>query len=74
MSDKLCGAWGGCDLPEGHNMGVADVPDNHHVPAPIDWRALADDAAVIIDEMMLEGAAHSRAEQWFARYREARQR
>ncbi len=27
-----CGAWGGCVLPKGHNMGRADVPENHQVP------------------------------------------
>ena len=24
-----CGAWGGCRLPKGHNMGKADIPENH---------------------------------------------
>ena len=28
MSEK-CGAWGGCPLPVGHNMGAADIPENH---------------------------------------------
>lgn len=30
MSD-LCGAHGGCVLPRGHNMGVADISENHKV-------------------------------------------
>lgn len=25
-----CGAWGGCTLPRGHNMGKVDVPENHN--------------------------------------------
>jgi hypothetical protein len=25
-----CGEWGGCPLPRGHNMGQADIPENHH--------------------------------------------
>lgn len=24
-----CGSWGGCTLPVGHNMGRADIPENH---------------------------------------------
>lgn len=24
-----CGAWGGCPLPAGHNVGQADIPENH---------------------------------------------
>jgi hypothetical protein len=28
-----CGAWGGCPLPRGHNMGQADIPENHRPPA-----------------------------------------
>ena len=31
MADP-CGAWGGCVLPAGHNMGNVDVPENHKVP------------------------------------------
>jgi len=27
--DAMCGAWGGCVLPKGHNMGRVDVPENH---------------------------------------------
>lgn len=26
----VCGAWGGCDLPAGHNTGRADIPSNHN--------------------------------------------
>lgn len=26
---EACGAWGGCPLPQGHNMGRADIPANH---------------------------------------------
>ena len=26
---QTCGAWGGCPLPTGHNMGQADIPENH---------------------------------------------
>lgn len=26
---ETCGAWGGCTLPPGHNMGNADVPAAH---------------------------------------------
>jgi hypothetical protein len=29
---RYCGAWGGCDLPPGHNKGQADIPEHHHVP------------------------------------------
>ena len=25
----LCGAWGFCVLPKGHNMGRPDIPENH---------------------------------------------
>lgn len=25
-----CGAWYDCDLPRGHNMGKADIPENHN--------------------------------------------
>lgn len=25
----VCGAWGGCPLPRGHNRGQADIPENH---------------------------------------------
>jgi len=28
-SNEECGAWGGCVLPRGHNMGKADIPSNH---------------------------------------------
>jgi hypothetical protein len=28
---ELCGAWGGCVLPVGHNMGRLDIPENHQV-------------------------------------------
>jgi hypothetical protein len=28
-----CGLWGGCPLPRGHNMGQADIPENHQPPA-----------------------------------------
>lgn len=27
-----CGAWGGCQLPIGHNMGKLDIPENHRQP------------------------------------------
>lgn len=27
---EACGAWGGCPLPSGHNVGRADIPENHH--------------------------------------------
>jgi hypothetical protein len=33
---EKCGAWGCCPLPKGHNMGKADVPENHAKPAPAD--------------------------------------
>lgn len=26
---EVCGAWGGCPLPRGHNRGQADIPENH---------------------------------------------
>ncbi len=26
---------GGCPLPKGHNMGKADIPENHQRPAPV---------------------------------------
>lgn len=29
---RKCAAWGGCTLPAGHNMGQADVPENHQAP------------------------------------------
>lgn len=29
-SKEICGAWGGCPLPRRHNMGQADIPENHH--------------------------------------------
>jgi hypothetical protein len=32
IPQERCGAWGGCSLPKGHNMGVADVPENHAPP------------------------------------------
>lgn len=28
--EGTCGAWGGCPLPRGHNVGRADIPENHH--------------------------------------------
>lgn len=28
-SEATCGAWGGCTLPYAHNMGQADIPENH---------------------------------------------
>jgi hypothetical protein len=28
-----CGAWGGCTLARGHNIGQADIPENHRPPA-----------------------------------------
>lgn len=28
----ICGAWGGCPLPKGHNMGRPDIPENHAAP------------------------------------------
>jgi hypothetical protein len=31
---QTCGAWGGCPLPRGHNMGRADIPENHHGVSP----------------------------------------
>ena len=31
---ELCGSWGGCDLPKGHNRGRADVPANHNGEEP----------------------------------------
>lgn len=31
---ERCGAWGGCPLPAGHNMGQADIPANHHSQTP----------------------------------------
>lgn len=30
---EQCGAWGGCSLPHGHNLGRADIPMNHRVPS-----------------------------------------
>lgn len=30
-----CGAWGGCTLPPGHNMGKADIRSNHQIPQPV---------------------------------------
>lgn len=32
---ERCGAWGGCPLPAGHNMGNADIPENHQRPEPL---------------------------------------
>lgn len=26
---ETCDLWGGCPLPRGHNMGHADIPENH---------------------------------------------
>lgn len=26
---EACGAWGGCTLPKGHNVGKVDIPSNH---------------------------------------------
>lgn len=34
--NEICGAWGGCPLPAGHNMGRADVPENHARPVTLD--------------------------------------
>jgi len=30
---RPCGAWGGCQLPAGHNRGKVDIPENHARPA-----------------------------------------
>lgn len=30
MTSEICGAWGGCTLSPGHNMGRPDIPENHH--------------------------------------------
>ena len=30
-SDEKCGAWEGCTLPKGHNMGKPDLPHNHRI-------------------------------------------
>lgn len=32
---KTCGAWGGCVLPEGHNLGRVDIPERHRVPGRV---------------------------------------
>lgn len=37
---SLCGAWGGCTLPAGHNQGKADIPENHRPVTENDVRAL----------------------------------
>lgn len=37
----ICGAWGGCTLPAGHNQGRADIPESHQPP---DTRARAIEA------------------------------
>jgi hypothetical protein len=36
MTEKtdICQAWGGCPLPQGHNMGKPDLPENHHSQSP----------------------------------------
>jgi len=31
---ELCGRFGGCVLPAGHNRGMADIPENHRRPDP----------------------------------------
>lgn len=31
-ASDICGAWGGCPLPKGHNMGRLDIPENHAAP------------------------------------------
>jgi hypothetical protein len=36
--EEICGAWGGCPLPRGHNLGQADVPSNHQPPGQYPWR------------------------------------
>lgn len=33
MTAEQCGAWGGCPLPAGHNLGRVDLPENHQAPA-----------------------------------------
>ena len=72
MSDETCGAWGGCPLPKGHNMGNADVPSNHQAPVVIDWRALADDLFVDLELLRRRHCPHEVIHSQ-ARYREARQ-
>lgn len=37
-SAEQCGAWGGCSLPHGHNLGRADIPMNHRVPSALSPR------------------------------------
>lgn len=32
---EQCGAWGFCTLPVGHNMGRADIPENHQRPVAV---------------------------------------
>ena len=32
MTSEICGAWGGCPLPKGHNLGYLDIPENHAPP------------------------------------------
>lgn len=32
---EQCGAWGFCTLPVGHNMGRADIPENHKRPVSV---------------------------------------
>jgi hypothetical protein len=50
MSDELCDVRG-CDQPKGHNMGKADIPDNHqrlNPKAPLAIRLSPDGCNVAI--------------------------
>lgn len=35
VQSEKCGAWGGCVLPKGHNMGSLDIPENHKMCPPL---------------------------------------
>lgn len=56
-SAEQCGAWGGCSLPHGHNLGRADIPMNHRVPS-----ATREDVTGIINDAAFEGVEYDRAE------------
>ena len=51
MTVRPCGSWGGCTLPYGHNLGKADVPENHRPPNKKIFTVLSDGRTVQITEV-----------------------
>jgi hypothetical protein len=50
---ELCGAWGGCVLPAGHNMGRVDIPENHEVPVDSPREKAIDAGATALGRIIL---------------------